>query len=122
MLDDCLPVNAEMTERQYRPEKRQHAELAPWWTGDVWKLIPILKKWRPDLRLTLVDTQPTGNVCITNLDPSSTVLKDNFYKIVDEYKAVEMNDESLRKFYAEHEITASFALMNDFEASCFVGP
>ncbi|SCB50958.1 class I SAM-dependent methyltransferase [Rhizobium lusitanum] len=122
MLDDCLPVNAEMTEREHRPEKRLNADLAQWWTGDVWKLVPILKKWRPDLRITLVDTNPTGNVCITNLDPSSTVLKDNFYKIVDEYRNIHMNDEVLQKFYEENEVISTSTVLNGFDASYVVGP
>ncbi len=33
-----------------------------YWTGDVWKLIPILQRYRPDLQLTLFDAPPSGLV------------------------------------------------------------
>ncbi|WP_264050206.1 class I SAM-dependent methyltransferase [Methylobacterium flocculans] len=122
MLDDCLPANAEMTERYHQVDARVDRDLATWWTGDVWKLLPILKEYRPDLRVTPVDTSPTGNICITNLDPGSDVLSDNYYKIVDEYINIDMNDESFQKFYKEYKITSAEAILYGFDASLFVGP
>ncbi|TNE35797.1 MAG: class I SAM-dependent methyltransferase [Alphaproteobacteria bacterium] len=122
MMDDCLPVNSEMTERTHHPENRVDVDHAGWWTGDVWKLVPILKKYRPDLRITLADTSPTGNVCVTNLDPSSTVLKNKFYEIVDEYRNIVMDEALIERFYKENEITAAADIMRDFEASLVVGP
>jgi hypothetical protein len=60
MLDDCLPVNVEMTERVHRSAERVDRVHADWWTGDVWKLLPILRRYRPDLHVTAVDTSLQG--------------------------------------------------------------
>ncbi|NTV95375.1 MAG: class I SAM-dependent methyltransferase [Thiobacillus sp.] len=59
------------------------------WTGDVWKLRACLEKWRPDLRLVLLDTNPTGLLLIFGLDPENTVLADNYEAIVGELLAPE---------------------------------
>ena len=64
-LHDCLPTNTLMAGRVQLPN---HA-----WTGDVWPLLPILKKYRPDLRVRCADCPPTGLVIVDNLDPQSQI-------------------------------------------------
>lgn len=122
LLDDCLPVNAEMTERVHRPDVRVDREHATWWTGDVWKLIPILKEYRPDLQVTLVDTQPTGTVCVIGLDPKSTVLRERYGEIVAKFLPVQFDDRKLKAFYDANGIVSSEAIMANFEASVYIGP
>ena len=122
MLDDCLPNHAEMTERTFNPDAREHRETSHWWTGDVWKVVKILKKYRPDLHLVAADTQPTGNVAVTDLDPFSTVLRDNYYRIVTEYLALPSNDAEITRFYDEIDVVSTHAILTGFEASNFVGP
>ena len=79
ILHDCLPHTQNMAERD-------RSKTKTWaWTGDVWKLVPILREYRPDLKITLLDAAPTGLVMIEDMDPSSTVLKDNYDKIVADY-------------------------------------
>src|SRR5258706_5348979 len=41
------------------------------WSGDVWKLVPCLKKYRPDLSIHTIASAPTGLPVIRNLDPAS---------------------------------------------------
>ena len=81
-LHDCLPRVALMAER--RP--RRDGEFKYGWTGDVWKVVPILKKYRPDLRIYALDCPPSGLIMITNLDPSNTTLEDKYYDIVKEFE------------------------------------
>lgn len=100
LLDDCLPINIEMTERERRPEQRKDTELAPWWTGDVWKVVEILRAYRPDLRIVPVDVQLTGSIVISNLDPASTVLDDRYFEIVDRYRDVELTPERFEAYWA----------------------
>ncbi len=57
------------------------------WTGDVWKLRDCLERWRPDLTLTLLDTQPTGLMLVTGLDPDNTVLATRYEDILRHYAA-----------------------------------
>lgn len=67
VFDDVLPYNKEIAARIQPPGD---------WTGDVWKVIPILQGWREDLSMMLVDTFPTGSLVVWNLDPKDTVLSD----------------------------------------------
>jgi hypothetical protein len=76
MIHDCLPTSLDMATRPVKPLM---------WTGDVWRLLPIFKKYRPDLRVAAVDCEPTGLIVCTGLDPRSTVLADRYYDIVDEF-------------------------------------
>jgi hypothetical protein len=61
LLDDCLPVNIEMTDGERRPDLRKDAELASWWTGDVWKVVEILRELRPDLRIVSTCSSPAAS-------------------------------------------------------------
>lgn len=62
----------------------------------MWKLLAILKKYRPDLRLHVLDCLPTGLVAITRVDPASLALADHYYDIVGENAATVMGDSRLR--------------------------
>lgn len=76
VLHDCIPWNFAMTRRLGRQPDGSFEPVRGAWTGDVWKVLPLLARWRPDLRITLLDAPPTGLVVITGLDPASTVLRD----------------------------------------------
>ena len=76
VLDDQLPRNVDEAARD-----RHTLE----WTGDVYKMIPILQRHRPDLRVVAVDTKPTGVAVIFGADSSSTVLRDGYDSIVADY-------------------------------------
>ncbi len=115
MLDDCFPANTEMAERTPAPEKRQDQQLASWWTGDVWKLLPILQEYRPDLKIVCADTPLTGNVMITNLDPLSTALRDNYLKIVDQYINIELTNIRFQELYETNEIVSTSTILESIE-------
>lgn len=51
------------------------------WTGDVFKILAVLAEYRPDLRVLTVSTRPTGLLLVVGLDPTSTVLADNYGEI-----------------------------------------
>lgn len=93
-LHDCCPFSHEMTTRDLKNLPRQ------WWTGDVWKLIPILRRYRPDVKITVLDAHPTGLVLVSNLDPDSTVLADAYPEILKEWQEVSLQDYGLDRFNA----------------------
>lgn len=59
------------------------------WTGDVWKLHDCLRRWRPELRLLLLDTSPTGLMLIYGLEPGNDVLARNMDAILGTYSSHE---------------------------------
>lgn len=60
-FDDVLPYNQAIAAREQIPGD---------WTGDVWKVVYILRETRDDLAMMLVDTFPTGTLVVWDLDPS----------------------------------------------------
>jgi hypothetical protein len=56
------------------------------WTGDVYPILEVFEKYRPDLSVITVDTTPTGLLMITGLDPQNTVLEDNYDGILREFR------------------------------------
>ncbi len=76
LLHDCLPTDLAMTQRAPRWDS---------WTGDVWRILPALRKYRPDLRILLLDCPPTGLVWCGGLAAGSTILRDNYAEIVGEF-------------------------------------
>lgn len=112
-LHDCLPINAEMTERERAPAKRVDTELRSHWTGDVWKVVPILKEYRPDLEIRLIDCAPTGLVSIRNFDVKSNVLQERYEEIVSNYSKVTMDEASLVKFYERFPTASAQSMLDD---------
>jgi hypothetical protein len=77
VFDDMLPRSIDEAARD------RHTTA---WTGDVYKVIEILGRYRPDLVTVLVDTQPTGQLVVFGADHSNTVLNDKYDEIIDEFK------------------------------------
>ena len=73
---DTLPLD-EITARRDRVTK--------FWSGDVWKIVPILKQYRPDLDIFTIPTRPTGLTIVANLNSYSQVLSENYDEIVEQY-------------------------------------
>ncbi|HEY4928049.1 MAG TPA: class I SAM-dependent methyltransferase [Acidimicrobiales bacterium] len=76
LIHDCLPIDEASAQR----EKSTHQ-----WTGDIWRLVLILRAWRPDLEVHVADSPPSGLGIVRNLDSSSTVLSDHYDEIVKHY-------------------------------------
>lgn len=105
-MHDCVPADFAMTRRvEIAPKDAQSKNEPTWWLGDVWKIVPLLRKHRPDLRIYLVDAPPSGLVLVTNLDPDSTVLSDNYADLVEE--AVAMGEGDLKSYVQSIKLTPS---------------
>jgi len=75
-FDDILPRTVDEAAR------RKHT-LA--WTGDVYPIVEVLTRYRPDLTVLPIDVRPTGLLLVTGLDPTSTTLLEHYDEIVAEY-------------------------------------
>lgn len=76
-IDDIFPCHPIQAER-----RRQSGA----WTGDVWKLIPVLQRYRPDLTFLMLDCYTTGLLLISGLDASNRKLENNYEQILNEYQ------------------------------------
>ena len=88
VVHDCLPRDAATSSRERVTEH---------WTGDVWKLVPCLLEYRPDLAISLIDVPPSGLGLITNLRPGDRVLLDNYAAIVERFVPMGYDEWSWRK-------------------------
>ena len=121
-LHDCMPLSSGMAGRNEQQVAREvkGTNFERFWTGDVWKIVPILKKYRPDLKVVLLDCPPTGLVLISNLDPSSNFLSENYLEIVREFSFVPNDDENIISMYKENKILSSSALLDEFDHSLYL--
>lgn len=69
VLDDVLPRNGLEAARDRKTEP---------WTGDVYKVVEILHRRRPDLVVLVVNTAPTGTAVVVGVDQASTVLSEAY--------------------------------------------
>jgi hypothetical protein len=90
MLHDCIPGNIEMTSRTIQQGVA--------WTGDVWKVVIVLKKYRPDMRIQAFDSPPTGLIVCTNLDPKSRLLSDNYFTILGDFAALDLATVGIKSY------------------------
>ncbi len=77
VLDDVLPRTVDEAARQ------RHTVA---WTGDVFWVLEVLARYRPELIVVPVDTTPTGLLMVVGLDPESTALIDNYDDIMREFR------------------------------------
>jgi hypothetical protein len=80
LVHDTYPLNRETAAR----ERTTH-----FWSGDIWRLVLLLKKYRPDLAIHTIAAMPTGLTVIRNLDPGSRVLEEGQEAIVAELLALD---------------------------------
>ena len=101
LLHDCVPYGLKMTRRDLDnlPDGA--------WTGDVWKLIPILQTWRTELTITVLDCQPTGLVAVSGLDPKNRVLSQNYDRIIADFSDMDIKQFGVEHFFASFEYTGA---------------
>jgi hypothetical protein len=88
LIHDCRPLDAESAARD---------RSTVFWSGDVWRLIVLLRKHRPDLVVHTIATPPTGLGMILNLDPASTALGRDLDAIIGEGLALPYAELERRK-------------------------
>ncbi|MFM9968284.1 MAG: tetratricopeptide repeat protein [Burkholderiales bacterium] len=80
LVHDCFPLDRYTAARE---------RVTDFWSGDVWRLVVLLKKYRPDLAVNVIATPVTGLGLIRNLDPSSRILADNLAGICEEFMGLD---------------------------------
>jgi hypothetical protein len=80
VIHDTYPLDERTAERE---------RVTGFWSGDIWRLVLLLRKHRPDLAVHTVATYPTGLTVVRNLDPGSRYLRDRLDEVIREYLAVD---------------------------------
>jgi len=80
LIHDVYPLDRVTAERE---------RLRTFWSGDIWRLIVLLKKVRPELSVHTIATAPTGLAVVRNLDPASRLLLERHDQLVREYLALD---------------------------------
>lgn len=83
VFDDVLPRNGAEAGRR---------RTTTAWAGDVYKIIPVLERYRPDLRFVAVDTEPTGMLVVFGADRQNAVLRERYDEIIREYLTADPQD------------------------------
>lgn len=101
-MHDCLPTDAYIATRTNgSPEQEKLSTKPGWWAGDVWKILPILRKYRPDLVMVCLDAPPTGLVLLTGLHPESHILRDHYNEIVQEFGKIDLLRYGIQRLHSE---------------------
>ena len=80
LVHDCWPLDRQTAERERRTQ---------FWSGDIWRLILLLKKHRPELIVHTIAAAPTGLGIVLNLDASSRLLHEDHERLVEEFLALD---------------------------------
>jgi hypothetical protein len=119
LLHDCLPLNLRMVGRNHVPGPDTEPEATrSFWTGDVWRVLPILHQLRPDLKIVYIDCPPTGLVLCAGLDARSTGLIYKYREMVERYSNVELGQYGLRELWSLFPTLSSQKIVTDPMVFC----
>ncbi len=117
VMHDCVPHDPYIALRRPDDPRRALSSTASWWAGDVWKIVPALRKYRPDLRIYVFDAFPTGLVCVTGLCPGNDTLSANYAKIVGELVDHDLETYGMSQFRAECQLMSTSEIESHDRAS-----
>lgn len=87
----CEPASTIVIHDVYPLDRRTAARerVTAFWSGDIWRLVLLLRRHRPDLVVRTIATAPTGLALVRNLDPRSARLRDRLDALVEEGLALD---------------------------------
>jgi tetratricopeptide (TPR) repeat protein len=118
-LHDCLPLDAPMTVREGLAAPNPKSRFSDWWTGDVWKVVSILRSMRPEIKILCLDAPPTGLVLCTNLSPGSEILSKNYFDLVEHWRGIEIENYGVERFLRECGIVSTDSVSSFHKLSSY---
>ena len=101
VLHDCMPTDLHIARRH--PGDMTFSQLSDkgdQWAGDAWKAVAILMQCRPDLVIYGTKVAPTGLILITNLDPTSRVLDQDYFEVVRHFSGMSLDKQRIEEYYS----------------------
>ena len=80
LIHDCFPHDRTTAERK---------RVMHFWSGDIWRLVVLLKKYRRDLSIHTIAAPPTGLTMVRHLDPGSHFIAENLDRLCAEFLALD---------------------------------
>jgi hypothetical protein len=106
LLHDCLPLTEAMAARRPAGAKTEDPR-DNWWTGDVWKVLYVVRACMPEAVVTCLDCPPTGLVCLTNLDAGHAGLMARYFELVREFGDIDQREGWLPRLYQDFPVESS---------------
>jgi hypothetical protein len=78
LMHDCYPLDARTAQREQRTR---------FWSGDIWRLLLLLREERPDLTVRTIAAPATGLGIVLNPDPASRTLAARRDELIERYLA-----------------------------------
>jgi hypothetical protein len=78
LMHDCYPLDARTAQREQRTR---------FWSGDIWRLLLLLREQRPDLTVRTIASPATGLGMVLNPDPGSRLLSARCGELIQTYLA-----------------------------------
>ena len=82
LFHDCMPLD---------PETATRERTTDFYSGDVWKAVLAVRRSRPELKMVMVPTAPTGLCLVRGLDPEASQFADALPEIVDTYQDLDFD-------------------------------
>jgi hypothetical protein len=82
LLHDCMPLDQETASRE---------RTTDFYSGDVWKAVLAIRRHRPELKMVMVPTAPTGLCLVRGLDPDAAEFADDLPEITETYLDLEFD-------------------------------
>jgi hypothetical protein len=108
-MHDCIPLDVYMTRLHDDLDIQRSTRYPGYWTGDVWKMIPVLRKYRPDLEVHCLDALPTGLTVVRNPDPENTILRDAYDEIMRDWERLTLDEYGMDKLFEATRIESASA-------------
>lgn len=114
LLHDPIPWTFRMATRDYNSVRGES------WTGDVWKLVHILIDAGMKANISLLTSAPSGLLAVLNPDKKSiATLEKNYDRICEQWRDVELNEDTLLKFYETGVFVKPEVYLKTLEESSF---
>lgn len=97
LISGCFPATPRqaMRVRTVARPGDEPDDMAALWLGDVWKLLALLGRFRPDLRLRWADTPPGGLLIVDQLNPADRTLSAQYDAIVAEFMRYSLDEAAI---------------------------